>query len=91
MADKTSTCTMELALPIPNKKAVLITSDATLATGDTIDMSAVAMGQFSAIDIVYVADATGVVKTATFVAATRVITLGTLTTGVHKLLVVGDT
>ena len=80
---------MEIAF-IGGKKGVIITTPAAAATSDTIDMSDADMGAFSAIDIVYAADDDGAVVVATTVAGATEITLGTITTGIHKLFVVGD-
>lgn len=89
MADITANCTMEIAF-IQGKKGVIVTTHALAATGDTIEMSNSAMGEFSAIDIIYAADDDGAVVVATCVAGATEITLGTITTGVHKLFVIGD-
>lgn len=83
MTDITSGCTMTKAVPQLNATVLMITTAATAATGDEIDVA----GYMKTIKNVYVADSTGVVKTATF--SGTVITLGTITTGVHHLLVFG--
>lgn len=89
MADISSTCTMEIAAMF-GKKIAIVTTSAAAATGDTIEMANVNLGEFSAIDIVYAADDDGGVVIVAIVAGATEITLGTITTGIHKLLVIGD-
>lgn len=67
-------------------KRVIVRTDANAATGFTYDASA-SPGIFSAIWAVYVCDNTGVVKTATWSGTT--ITLGTISTGIHTLIIEG--
>lgn len=89
MVDISGDCTMEIAF-MYGKKGVIITTPAAAATGDTIEMSNTALGAFTALDIIYAADDDGAVVIATCVAGATEITLGTITTGIHKLFVVGD-
>lgn len=83
MTDITSSCTMVRGIPQLNATALVIETPATAATGDEIDVAA----YMKTVQIVYCADASGAVKVATF--SGTVITLGTITTGVHFLLVMG--
>lgn len=74
-----------------SQEVMEISLKGTMATGDTIDLKSdspkvVVMSQ---IRNVLVQDATGVSKTATFDVATGIITLGTLVTGVHNVIVFG--
>lgn len=68
-----------------------IQTPATAETGDTIDLkSDTAAGVImSRIHNVYCEDDAGALKVATFDPATGIITLGTITTGIHNLTVIG--
>jgi len=74
--------TRQLA-PVSGIKEVIILSDSACDTGHTIDASS----YFSTIYSVYVCDSTGVVKEATFSGTD--ITMGSLTTGVHCIRILG--
>lgn len=73
--------------PNAGAKSVVLRTDANAATGYTIDASAAANGGFYKIYRVYVCDDTGVVKTATWSGTT--ITLGTISTGIHTVEILG--
>lgn len=92
MADLTSTTTITEHLLGGLKIAVLKTS-ALFATGDTIDLAsdaANAIGvKMDEIIQVYGGDDVGAVKVFTFVPATGIITAGTITTGIHHIIVFG--
>jgi hypothetical protein len=74
-------------------KIITIQSSAAAATGHTIDfLSDTADGRtvvFTEILNTLVQDDAGADKTATFVPATGILTLGTITTGIHNITVIG--
>jgi hypothetical protein len=72
------------ASPNAGVKRVVIRTDAAAATGYTYDAS---LQGFTTLWSVYVNDDTGVVKTATW--SSLVVTLGTISTGVHTLVLEG--
>lgn len=74
---------------VPNLglKMVSLQTNASAATSDTIDASTAANGAFYQIYGVYIADNTGAVKTATWSGLS--ITLGTISTGIHNILIWG--
>jgi hypothetical protein len=92
MADITASCDIKKSWN-GEVLELLITTPATAATGSTIDLAsdnANGIGVImSEIKSCYAANALGAVKVATFVAATGIITLGTITTGIHVLVVKG--
>ena len=83
MTDITADCTIIQAGPTLEAKVLVIQCPASTATGDEIDVA----DHMTTILVPYICDATGVVKTATF--SGTVISLGTVTTGVHAVLVFG--
>lgn len=90
MAEINTDCAGEHLAPVLNKKAMIIKTPATAATSDTIDVSLQALGAFKTIDWVGLLADDG---TGGFLAATwsgTVITLPTITTGIHHLLVIGN-
>ena len=71
-------------------KIMVIVTPATAATGGTIDLgSDSAEGYISTILNTLLQDDAGADKTCTWDPATGIITLGTITTGIHNLLVLG--
>jgi len=92
MADITSTCTFRFAV-LNGMKMISVVTPAAAATGDIIDLNsdvANARGQkLKTILNSLLQDDLGADKTATWVPGTGIITLGTITTGIHNLLVVG--
>lgn len=89
MTDISSTSTKEDISPILNKKMVLIKT-ASMATSDTIDVAAAALGNFASIDFVIGLADDGTAGDMVFTWSGTVITAGTLTTGIHHLIVVGN-
>jgi hypothetical protein len=90
MADITSTCEF-IVDPVGQIKHIAIITPAGAATGDTIDLGSdtAANAKVKTILNTLVQDDLGADKTATWVPATGVITLGTITTGIHNLQVWG--
>jgi len=92
MTDITSTCTFKYSVA-GDLKTISIVTPAAAASGDTIDLNsdvANARGQkLGTILNSLLQDDVGADKTATWVPATGIITLGTITTGIHNLLVIG--
>lgn len=72
-----------LVAPVSGAKMQVITTSSDAATGYTHDASA----DFETILVTYLCDSTGTVKVATFSGTT--ITLGTISTGVHTLVIIG--
>jgi hypothetical protein len=74
-------------------KFIVIETSAAAATGDTIDLNSdVADGrgaQLKSILLTLIQDDAGADKTATWDPATGIITLGSITTGIHNVLIVG--
>jgi hypothetical protein len=72
-------------------KIITIQTSAAAATGDTIDLASdSAAGQaIKEILNTIVQDDVGADKTSTWVPATGIITLGTITTGIHNVTVIG--
>lgn len=74
-------------------KIITIQTSAAAATGDTIDLGTdSADGRGSAITEILntlVQDDAGADKTATWDPATGIITLGTITTGIHNITIIG--
>lgn len=73
--------------PNAGLKIVCLRTDANCATGYTIDASTAANGLFSKIYSVYINDDAGAVKIASW--SSLVITLGTLSTGIHTVIIHG--
>ena len=71
------------SLPNPGVKRVIIRTDSAAATGHTYDATDV----FTDIWATYLCDDTGAVKIATW--STLTVTLGTISTGVHTLIIEG--
>jgi hypothetical protein len=90
MADITSTCTFNKGVA-GEVMFLLIQTAAAAKTGDTIDLgSDTAAGvKMTRIHNVVSEDDAGAVKVATWAPATGIITLGTVTTGIHNLTVIG--
>lgn len=90
MADRSSECSV-LIVSMFNAKQVILTAPSDLATADTIDMATVDLGQYRTLLQAIVNDADGnvLVDGATWSGTT--ITLGTITTGTHQILVTGTT
>lgn len=78
----TAADTRQLA-PVGGIKELVILTDSACATGMTFDASS----YFSTIYSTYLCDGTGAVKIATFSGTT--VTIGTVSTGVHCLRVLG--
>ena len=74
-------------------KFILIQTDANAASSDTIDLdSDVADGRGAEIQeilLTLLQDDLGADKTSTWIPGTGVITLGSITTGIHNLLIIG--
>jgi hypothetical protein len=71
-------------------KFISIQSDATCATGHTIDLNSDATtAAINTIRNTLVQDDAGADVTSTWDPATGIITLGTITTGIHNILIVG--
>jgi hypothetical protein len=70
---------------LPNAGLKIIQVKGSTDTGETFDASS----YFSTIYGLYLCEDLGVVKPATWVAATRVITIGSVSAGVHSMLVWG--
>ena len=90
MVDITNDCTIYSSIAGDIKKLVIVTP-ATAATGDTIDLkSDSASGSLmTTILNTLFQDDLGADKTCTWVPATGIITLGTITTGIHNLTIHG--
>jgi len=92
MADITSTCTF-YANTQGQVKVIDVVLPAAAATGDTIDFNSdVADGRGQKIKTIlstFMQDDLGATVVATFVPATGIVTLGTITTGIHNLTVRG--
>ena len=75
---------------IGDLKTMVLQLPATAATGNTIDLgSDSAGGYINTILVTVIQDDLGADKDATWVPGTGVITLGTITTGIHNLMVIG--
>lgn len=92
MADITSTCTFYENTQGP-VKVIHVVLPAAAATGDTIDLNSdVADGRGQKVKTILntlLQDDAGADKTSTWVPATGIITVGTITTGIHNLVVWG--
>lgn len=89
MTDITSTCTFYENV-IGNLKLITIVTSSAAATSDTIDLGS--DGAFPKIDTILntlLQDDAGADKSCTWDPATGIITLGTITTGIHNLTVIG--
>lgn len=92
MADITSSCAYTYG-DLGQLKVISIVTPATAATGDTIDLNSdVADGRGAKLKTIrntLLQDDAGADKASTWDPATGIITLGTVTTGIHNLLVWG--
>lgn len=90
MTDITSACTFNKGVA-GEIMFLTIQTPATAATGDTIDLkSDTAAGVImTRVHNTLLQDDAGADKTATFVPSTGIITLGSITTGIHNLTVIG--
>ena len=90
MTDITSTCTYYISV-VGDHKIISIVTPATAATGDTIDLGSdtAAGAKLNTIWNTLLQDDAGADKTSTWDPATGIITLGTITTGIHNLTVIG--
>jgi hypothetical protein len=92
MTDITSSCTIYTAVA-GDLKVITVVTPSTAATGDTIDLASDATDGRGAIMKTILntvlQDDEGADKTGTFVQSTGVYTLGTITTGIHNLTVIG--
>lgn len=89
MADITSSCTFYNSV-VGDVKQVAIVTPGTAATGDTIDLgSDSSVQKIKTILNTLAQDDAGADVTASWDPATGIITLGTITTGIHNLQVWG--
>lgn len=90
MADITASCTYRYSVA-GDLKVISIVTPATAASSDTIDLGSdtAAGAKIRTILNTLFQDDAGADKTTTWVPGTGVITLGTITTGIHNLLVWG--
>jgi hypothetical protein len=89
MTDITSDCTFYYMIA-GDLKIINVVMPATAATGNTIDLATdSAGGKINTILNTLLQDDAGADKACTWVPGTGVITLGTITTGIHNLTVVG--
>jgi len=89
MTDITSSCTYYYSI-VGDLKFLEVVTPATAATGDTIDLgSDSAGGKINTILTTVLQDDAGADKSSTWDPSTGIITLGTITTGIHNLLVIG--
>lgn len=92
MTDITSSCTFLYGV-VGDLKFIEIITPATAATSDTIDLGSDATDgrgvKLGTILTTVLQDDAGADKTSTWDPATGIITLGTITTGIHNLFVVG--
>ena len=91
MTDITADCTFYENV-IGDLKVITIVTPAAAATSDTIDLGSDATSgamKIKTILLTLFQDDLGADKTTTWVPGTGIITLGTITTGIHNLLVVG--
>lgn len=89
MSDITDDCTFRVGF-IGDMKLISCVTAATAATSDTIDLGSDSKdGVLSTIFNTLFQDDLGADKTTTWVPGTGVITLGSVTTGIHNLLIWG--
>jgi len=89
MTDITSSCTFYKGF-CGDLKVMTIVTSAAAASSNTIDLgSDSAGGYINTILNTLLQDDAGADKTCTWVPSTGIITLGTITTGIHNLVVVG--
>ena len=92
MADRTSTTTFTVGFA-GDLKFIMAVLPSAAATGDTINLdSDIADGRGAKLKTILntlLQDDLGADKDSTWVPGTGIITLGTITTGIHNLLVVG--
>lgn len=85
MTELFGTSTIKKGIPQLNHSSIILKTPGSAATSDTIDVSTL----FDEIYTVYINNDVGAVKIVSWVVATRIITLGTITTGVHYLRIDG--
>ena len=92
MADRTSTTTFTVGV-VGDLKFIMAVWPSTAATSDTIDLdSDIADGRgakLKTILLTLLQDDAGADKDAAWVPGTGVITLGTVVTGIHNMLIIG--
>ena len=90
MVDRTSTSTIRVGF-MGDLKIISIVLPAATATGDTIDLGSdtFAGAKIKTILNTLLQDDLGADVDSTWVPATGIITLGTITTGIHNLIVIG--
>jgi hypothetical protein len=90
MTDITTSCTYYNGFA-GDLKVITIVTPATAATGDTIDLGSdtFAGAKIGTILNTLLQDDAGADKTSTWVPTTGIITLGTITTGIHNLTIIG--
>ena len=92
MTDITDSCTYKYSIA-GDLKIVSIVTPATAASSDTIDLgSDTADGKGVKLKLILntlLQDDAGADKTSTWAPGTGIITLGTITTGIHNLIVIG--
>ena len=90
MAELLSTSTVYKSV-VGDLKIMTLVLPSTAATSDTIDLKSDNTDgeQIKTILLTLLQDDAGADKTSTWAPATGIITLGTITTGIHNLLVVG--
>lgn len=92
MADRTSTSTFTYAM-IGDLKFIMVVLPAATASSDTInldsDISDGRGAKLKTILLTLLQDDLGADKDSTWVPGTGIITMGTITTGIHNLLIIG--
>jgi len=90
MTDITSVCSFRTAV-VGDLMVLSIVTPATAKSSDTIDLKSDTAKDVIMTEILntVVQDDAGADKTSTWVPSTGIITLGTITTGIHNLLVFG--
>ena len=89
MTDITSSCTFKYNI-VGDLKVISIVTPATAATSDTIDLGTdSAGGKINTILNTLAQDDAGADVTSTWAPATGIITLGSITTGIHNIMVWG--
>jgi hypothetical protein len=83
--------TFRKVVSVGDLKFIAIQTSAAAASGHTIDLGTdTAGGEVNEILLTLLQDDAGADKTATWAPATGIITLGTITTGIHNILIVGS-
>ena len=89
MTDITASCTFYYTI-VGDLKIVEIVTPDSAATGDTIDLGSDSVGgKVNTILNTLLQDDAGADKSATWDPATGIITLGTVVTGIHNMMVIG--